>query len=190
MERFTVAKTKSKIPLALAPVGLRPKQAAAALGVSVSYLYLLMSRKKIASRTIGAARIFLPTDLEAFVQGLPIAEPDMKPTGPLLPVAEQKIAVKHVRGAGKPVPPPTPPRPPDIDLAAIYDGRRRLLVPEVGPIEARRGAYEFTVQAYARHFTVGLDEAGEKTRTALAECGWLEPNPGLSAASSDDEAVA
>ena len=57
------------------------------------------------------------------------------------------------------------------------DGRRRLLVSEIGPIEARRRAYEFTVQAYARHFTVGLDEAKEKTLAALAECGWLEPNP-------------
>ena len=44
MERFPVARSKSKIPLTLAPVGLRPKQAAAALGISISYLYLLMSR--------------------------------------------------------------------------------------------------------------------------------------------------
>ena len=55
MERFPVAQTQSKIPLALAPVGLRPKQAAAALGISISYLYLLMSRGKITFRKIGAA---------------------------------------------------------------------------------------------------------------------------------------
>ena len=163
MERFPVAQTQSKIPLALAPVGLRPKQAAAALGISVSYLYILMSRGKITFRKVGAATLFLPADLEAFALGLPAVEPDMKPTGPLLPVAEQKVALKRAHGVRKPVSPPHPPRPPDIDLAAIYDGRRRLLVPEIGPIEARRGAYEFTVQAYARHFTVGLDEAEEKT---------------------------
>ena len=151
-----------------------------------------MSRGKITFRKVGAATLFLPADLEAFALGLPTAEPDMKPTGPLLPVAEQKIALERARGVRKPVPPfrHRGPRPPDIDLAAIYDGRRRLLVPEVGPIEARRGAYEFTVQAYARHFTVGLDEAKEKTLAALAECGWLEPNPSPSAESSDDEAVA
>ena len=116
----------------------------------------------------------------------------MTPTGPLLPVDEQKVAVERVRARVVRKPPAPAPRPsrPDIDLAAIYDGRRRLLAPEIGPVEARRRAYEFTVQAYARHFTVELDEAGEKTRAALAECGWLEPNPSLSAASSDDEAVA
>jgi excisionase family DNA binding protein len=106
MERFPVAQTQSKIPLTLAPVGLRPKQAAAALGISVSYLYLLMSRGKITFRKIGAATLFLPADLEAFALGLPPVEPDMKPTGPLLPVDEQKIALKRARGAGTPILPP------------------------------------------------------------------------------------
>ena len=113
MERFPVAQAKSKIPLALAPVGLRPKQAAAALGISVSYLYLLMSRGKITFRKVGAATIFLPTDLEAFASGLPTAEPDMKPTG-------ASSARRRAKGRGrartrreKPVPPSVPPpRPP------------------------------------------------------------------------------
>jgi Helix-turn-helix domain len=105
MERFPVAQTQSKIPLALAPVGLRPKQAAAALGISISYLYLLMSRGKITFRKIGAATLFLPADLEAFALGLPPVEPDVKPTGPLLPVDEQKIALERARGAGTPIPP-------------------------------------------------------------------------------------
>jgi excisionase family DNA binding protein len=179
MERFPVARSKSKIPLTLAPVGLRPKQAAAALGISVSYLYLLMKRGKIPSRTLGAARLFLPADLEAFAASLLVAEPDVTSTGPLLPVAEQKVAVERVRARVGRKPPPRPPRP-DIDLAAIYDGRRRLLAPEIGPIEARRGAYQFTVQACARHFSIELDEAERRTLAALAECGWLEPNPGPS----------
>ena len=65
-----------------------------------------MSRRKITFRKIGAATLFLPADLEAFALDLPAGELDVKPTGPLLPVDEQKIALERARDAGTPVPPP------------------------------------------------------------------------------------
>jgi hypothetical protein len=190
MERFPVA--KSKTPFDLTPISYRPKDAARMLGVSLAHFNKLKAAGKIASRHDGAAVLIDHEVLVAYRNSLPVFVPDQTPVGPLLPVDEQKIAHKRARRAGKPIPSPAPPlpppspRPPDIDLAAVYDGRRRLLVPEIGPIEARRSAYQFTLQACARHFTLSLEEAAEKTRTALAECGWLEPNPSL----GDDEAAA
>jgi excisionase family DNA binding protein len=163
------------------PIAVRVKEGARLIGVSRAHLNKLLRAKKIPSRKDGTARLILTEDLIAYVKGLPGAEPEDEPVGPLLPIDEQKVARKRARRAGKPIPPPVPPppppRPPDIDLAAIYDGRRRLLVPDVGPTEARRRAYEFTVQACARHFSVSLDEAGEMVLAACAEHGWLEPNP-------------
>jgi hypothetical protein len=191
MERFPVA--KSKTPFDLTPISYRPKDAARMLGVSLAHFNKLKAAGKIASRHDGAAVLIDHEVLVAYRNSLPVFVPDQTPVGPLLPGDEQKIAHKRARRAGKPTPSPAPPLPPpsprapDIDLAAVYDGRRRLLVPEIGPIEARRSAFKFTVQAYARHFTVGLDDATKQTLAALAECGWLDPNPGPSAA---DEAAA
>jgi excisionase family DNA binding protein len=173
------------------PIFLRPKEAAQVLGVGHSHFYKLMAAGKIPYRKDGAATLIDPAALIAYRDSLPVFVPEPAAIGPLLPVDEQQVALKRARRAGKPIPPPAPPppppRPPDIDLAAVYDGRRRLLVPEIGPIEARRSAFKFTVQAYARHFTVGLDEATEQTFATLAECGWLDPNP---SPGDDDETAA
>jgi excisionase family DNA binding protein len=172
------------------PIAVRVKEGARLIGVSRAHFNKLLKAKKIPSRRDGTARLILTEDLIAYVKGLPGAEPEDEPVGPLLPIDEQKVAQKRARRAGKPIPPPAlplpSPRPPDIDLAAIYDGRRRLLFPEIGAVEARRSAYQFTLQACARHFTLSLEEAAEKTLAALAECGWLEPNP----SSGVDEAAA
>jgi hypothetical protein len=182
MERFPVAKTPSD----LTPISHRPKDAARILAVSLAHFYKLMAAGKIPYRKDGAATLIDHEALIVYRDSLPVFAPDQTSVGSLLPVDEQKIALERARGAGTPIPPPPPPpllappplpRPPDIDLAAIYDGRRRLLAPKIGPTEARRRAFEFTVQAYARHFTVSFEEAKEKTLAALAECGWLEPNP-------------
>jgi hypothetical protein len=183
MERFPVAKTPSDFT----PISYRPKDAARALGVSLAHFNKLKAAGKIASRKDGAAVLIDREALIAYRNSLPVFAPDQTPVGPLLPVDEQKIALKRARRVGKSIPPPAPPLPPpsprapDIDLAAVYAGRRRLLVPEIGAVEARRSAYQFTLQACARHFTLSLEEAAEKTRAALAECGWLEPNPSLGA---------
>jgi excisionase family DNA binding protein len=172
----------AKTPSDLTPISYRPKDAARVLAVSPAHLYKLLRAGKIPHRKDGAATLIDHEALIAYRDSLPVFVPDQTSVGSLLPVDEQKIALERARGAGTPPPlllaPPPLPRPPDIDLAAIYDGRRRLLAPKIGPTEARRRAFEFTVQAYARHFTVSFEEAKEKTLAALAECGWLEPNPG------------
>jgi excisionase family DNA binding protein len=191
----------AKTPSDLTPISYRPKDAARVLAVSPAHLYKLLKAGKIPHRKDNTATLIDREALIAYRNSLPVFAPDRTLTGSLLSVDEQKIALERARGAGTPIPPPPPvpppplPRPPDIDLVAIYDGRLRLLAPKIGPTEARRRAFEFTVQAYARNFTVSLEEANEKTLTALAECGWPEPNPspkGLftSVELSDDEGVA
>jgi hypothetical protein len=192
MERLLVAKPP-KPPSQFTPISYRPKDAARMLGVGHSHFSKLMKAGKIPRRNDGRAVLIDHEVLVAYRNSLPVFVPDQIPIDALLPADEQEIALERARGAGTPIPSPAPaspsPRPPDIDLAAIYEGRRKLLIPNVGPDEAKLRAHEFTVRACARHFTLSLEEAKEKTRAALAECGRREPNPSPSAEPSDDGAA-
>ena len=178
MERLLVVKS----PSGFTPISYRPKDAAKVLGFGHSHFAKLLASGKIASRTDGRARLIDHEALVAYRNSLPVFVPDQIPIGSLLPVDEQKIALERANGAGTPVSPPAPPspppplasRPPDIDLAAIYEGKRKLLAPDLGSDKARDRAFEFTARACARHFTVSLEEAEERTRTALEEHGRRE----------------
>lgn len=57
------------------------EEAAACLGISKTYLYRLAKSGQIGSVKAGARRLFRPSDLDSWVQGLPPAWPD--PAGSL-----------------------------------------------------------------------------------------------------------
>ena len=122
---------------------MRVKEGARLIGVSRAHFNKLLKAKKIPSRRDGSARIILREDLIAYVKGLPMAEPEDGPTGPLLAAVE-------------PVPEPSAP-----DLAAVYDERFKLIVGNLGPDEARLRAFEHTVRVCCAHYRVD-QETGKK----------------------------
>ena len=155
-----VAKSARPIPLSL---GFRPKEAAAALGISVSYLYLLMKRGKIRYRKVGAATLFLPADLDTFLANLAAVEAEVKPTGPLLPHDQQQLAIERATLDERGPPPGPAEQPPDF--AAMVEDRRRLAG---GGEEARLRAIEFVIGEYRRHHGCSSEQAKVAVLKALA----------------------
>jgi excisionase family DNA binding protein len=131
------------------PIAVRVKEGARLIGVSKAHFNKLLKAKKIPSRKDGSARIILTEDLIAYVKGLPGAEPEDEPTGPLLPATE-------------PAPEPFAP-----DLAAEYEKRFKLFVPNVGPDEARLRAFEHTVGVCCRHHHVDQETAKRMVSDAI-----------------------
>jgi excisionase family DNA binding protein len=146
-------KTSSLYP----PIAVRPREAARLIGVGHSHLYKLLKAKRIPSRNDGSARIILYEDLIAYLKSLPSAEPEEEPTGPLL------LAVE-------PAPEPFAP-----DLAAEYEKRFKLVVPNVGPDEGRLRAFEHTVLVCRNHYRVDLETATRMTTDAIKAARPKEP---------------
>jgi excisionase family DNA binding protein len=131
------------------PLAVRPLEAARQLGVSRSRLYQLLKSGKIPYRKDGAATVIAYEDLVAYHNGLTPVVPDEGPTGPLLPSIE-------------PAPEPSAP-----DLAAVYEKRFKLLVPNVGPDEARLRAFEYAVSVCRSHYRVDLETAKRMVSDAI-----------------------
>jgi excisionase family DNA binding protein len=118
-------------------------EAARQLGLSRSRLYQLLKSGKIPHRKDGAATMIAYEDLVAYRDSLSIVSPAEGPTGPLLAAVEI-------------TPQPSPP-----DLAAEYEKRFKLIVPDLGPDEGRLRAFEHAVGVCCRHYRVD-QETGKK----------------------------
>ena len=83
------------------PSSMRLPEAARLLGISLAYIYVLKDAGKIRVRRIGRAARIHRDDLEAFAAGLPMAplKYGSEPTGPLLGVDQQRLAVGGERCA-------------------------------------------------------------------------------------------
>jgi excisionase family DNA binding protein len=77
------------------PISYRPKEAARLLGIGRSHLYKQMDAGKIPYRKDGAARLIDYEALIAYRDSLAVVEPNMTPTGSLLPVDQQKLAIER-----------------------------------------------------------------------------------------------
>jgi excisionase family DNA binding protein len=131
------------------PLAVRPTEAARQLGISRSRLYQLLKSGKIPHRKDGAATVIAYEDLVAYLNSLSTVAPDEGPTGPLLPAIE-------------PAPDPFAP-----DLAAEYEKRFKLIVPNVGPDEGRLRAFEHTVLVCRNHYRVDLETAKRMVSDAI-----------------------
>jgi excisionase family DNA binding protein len=135
---------------------VRPKEAARLLGVSRSHLYELLKAGRIQSRKDGAATLIDYEALVAYRDSLPVIAPEMKPTGPLLPIDQQLIAIEQAR---------EPPR----DFARVYAERLKLLRPDVSEDEARARAYDYTVRFCRDHSGLDLEAAKQVVLAAIAK---------------------
>jgi excisionase family DNA binding protein len=177
------------------PISYRPKEAARLLGIGRSHLYKQMDAGKIPYRKDGAARLIDYEALVAYRNSLPVVAPDETPTGSLLPVDQQKLAIERAtldeqklkpparvskrrpppspaeqqQSASEPEPPTEADQPSSPDFAAMVEDRRRLLAANVGPEEARLRAIEFVIGEYRRHYGCSSEQAKAGVLQALAE---------------------
>jgi excisionase family DNA binding protein len=162
------------------PISLRPAEAARLLGVGRSHFYKLMQAGLIPYRKGGATRLRLidHAALVAYRDSLAVVEPELRATGPLLPHDQQQLAAER---AGEPAPswdgghkskPPEEASPeplrPEIDLAALYLDRLRLLVANLGDEEGQLRARDFAIDCYRRHTGCDLEAAKVAVTAAIA----------------------
>jgi excisionase family DNA binding protein len=138
------------------PICVRPKEAARLLGMGHSHLYKLMKAGKIPYRKDGAATLIDPEALRAYRDSLPVVSPDMKPTGPLLGVDVQRLAIERARESE-----------PEPDFAVVYSERFKLLARDVAKGEAEARAFDYTVVAYRTRNGGGLQAAKQAVTAAI-----------------------
>jgi excisionase family DNA binding protein len=119
------------------------------LGIGRSHLYKLLDAGKIPSRKDGRARVIAYEDLVAHRDSLPTVAPDDEPTRPLLLANERELEL------------PAP------GLAAVYAEQFKLIVPNLGPDEARLRAFEYTVKICRSAYRVDLETAKRMTSDAI-----------------------
>jgi excisionase family DNA binding protein len=97
------AKSASRPESVEPPLLLRLPEASRRLGISLANLYKLKDAGKIPVRKIGRAARIHRDDLEAFAAGLPTAplKYGSEPSGPLLGVDQQQLAIERVSGPPK-----------------------------------------------------------------------------------------
>jgi excisionase family DNA binding protein len=154
MERLPVA--ESKTPSLFPPLCVRPKEAWRLLGVGRSHFYKLLKAGRIPSRKDGAATLIDYEALVAYRDSLPVIAPEMKPTGPLLPLEQQETAMARATEPGP-------------DLAAVYSEHRKSLARSLGDDEAHFRAFDHVVNFCRQHSGCDLEQAKATVRAAIAK---------------------
>jgi excisionase family DNA binding protein len=151
----------------LTPSIVGPTGAAQIAGVSRSRIYELLNSGEIPSRKDGRRRLIHRDDIEKWFSRLPpapapIRVPSEPPTGPLLPLEQQKIAMaRAIEAEREPEPEP--------DWATVYTERCKLLRRNVSDSEAKARAFDFTVDRCRGHSGFDLEKAKALVRAALAK---------------------
>jgi hypothetical protein len=60
------------------PIGYSVRDAARAIGVPVSTIWILLKERKLDARRCGRRNVILATSLRAYVEGLPPARPERR----------------------------------------------------------------------------------------------------------------